>query len=73
MKIEAHEILSDEKLIDTLRESKETAEIIARHLKKISSTNLFLQKAREQYAPVAYRASNLYFAVSDLWMVNPMY
>ncbi len=47
MQTDAHEILSNEKLIDILKESKETAEIIARHLKMISSTNQFLQKARE--------------------------
>jgi dynein heavy chain len=39
METDVHEILHDENLINTLNESKETAESIAKHLKKISSTN----------------------------------
>jgi regulator of replication initiation timing len=47
METDVHDILHDENLINTLNESKATAETIAKHLKKISSTNQFLQKARE--------------------------
>jgi len=65
--------LSDEVLIETLKDSKNTAEIIAMKLKKISSTNQFLSKSRELYAPVAFRAAVLYFAVSDLYKINCMY
>jgi hypothetical protein len=39
MGTDVHEILSSETLIETLTESKSTAETIAKHLKTISSTN----------------------------------
>jgi hypothetical protein len=39
MDTDVHEILSNEDLIETLNESKATAETIAKHLKTISSTN----------------------------------
>ena len=59
-------ILSNEKLIDILNESKRCAETVAEKLKKINSTNMFLAKSRQMYAPVALRAANLYFAVTEL-------
>ena len=39
-------ILSNEKLIEILNESKKCAETVADKLKKINSTNLFLAKSR---------------------------
>lgn len=39
METDVKDILHDENLINTLNESKQTAETIAKHLKKISSTN----------------------------------
>ena len=49
------------------------AETIASKLRKVQTTNNFIQRAREQFAPVAYRAANLYFAVTDLHRINSMY
>ena len=66
-------ILANEKLIDILKESKTCAETVAEKLKKINSTNQFLQKSRQMYAPVAIRAAHLYFAVTELVQVNEMY
>ena len=36
-------------------------------------TNEFIEKARNAYAPVAYRATVLFFIVQDLSRVNDMY
>jgi dynein heavy chain len=66
-------ILASEKLIDILKESKTCAETVADKLKKINSTNQFLLKSRQMYAPVAVRAAHLYFAVTELAQVNQMY
>ena len=66
-------ILNNDKLIDVLKESKTCAETVADKLKKINSTNQFLMKSRQMYAPVAIRAAHLYFAVTELVQVNPMY
>ena len=60
-------LLENDKLIEVLRESKVCAETVAEKLKKITNTNLFLQKTRMMYAPVAVRAANLYFAVTELY------
>ena len=67
------ELLGDENLIKTLSESKHTAEYVASKLKNIAQTNQFIQRSREIYAPVAYRAAILYFVVQDLLKVNHMY
>ena len=66
-------LLENDKLIEVLRESKVCAETVAEKLKKINNTNQFLSKTRLQYAPVAVRAANLYFAVTQLFQVNKMY
>ena len=66
-------ILGSEKLINILKESKNCAETVAEKLKKIHNTNQFLQRSRLEYSPVAVRAANLYFALTDLYKVNNMY
>ena len=67
------QLLQNDKLIEVLKESKVCAETVAEKLKKINNTNQFLQKTRLMYAPVAVRAANLYFAVTELYQVNSMY
>ncbi len=66
-------ILKDENLINTLNDSKNTAEFIASKLKSVNQASASMSKSREVYQPVAFRAATLYFAVSDLVKVNPMY
>ena len=70
---DVHLILSDEFLIDKLRESREIAETIAQRLRKINQIGTYLEKARVQYTSVAFRAATLYFAIQDLHKINPMY
>jgi len=67
------ELLGNESLILTLSESKNTAEFVAARLRNISQTSAFISKSRDAYAPVAYRAAVLFFAIQDLPKVNRMY
>jgi len=67
------ELLGDESLIRTLSESKNTAEYVAARLRNIAQTSAFISKSRDAYAPVAYRAAVLFFAVQDLPKVNRSY
>lgn len=66
-------LLGDESLIKTLGESKNIAEYTAQKLRGMSQANQFIQRSREQYAPVAFRAAILYFVIQDLQKMNVMY
>ncbi|XP_022832877.1 dynein heavy chain 6, axonemal [Spodoptera litura] len=66
-------ILDDEELIETLNESKETAEIINARLEETEATEINISAAREKYRTVATRGAVLYFAVAQLADIDPMY
>ena len=66
-------LLDDASLVDTLQSSKITAEEVGEALKVAESTKEQIDKARESYRPCAVRSSILYFVVSDLVMIDPMY
>ncbi|XP_049884905.1 dynein axonemal heavy chain 6 [Pectinophora gossypiella] len=66
-------ILDDEELIETLNESKETAEIINARLEETEATEISISAAREKYRTVATRGAVLYFAVAQLADIDPMY
>ena len=51
------ELLGDDTLIDSLGESKNIAEYVATQLRTIGQTNEFIARARQVYAPVAFRAT----------------
>jgi hypothetical protein len=59
-------VLSDEKLIDALKDSRQTAEGISANLRKLEITNTQLDKCRVSFTPVAYRAATLYFGIQQL-------
>ena len=42
-------------------------------MKEAEETEAEIDNTREKYRPVAYRASLLYFAISDLAGIDPMY
>ena len=73
LEVDVEDLLGEDHLIQTLNESKNTAEYVAQKLKNISVTNEFIEKARGAYAPVAYRATILFFIVQDLSKINHMY
>ncbi|KAG2439747.1 hypothetical protein HYH02_010624 [Chlamydomonas schloesseri] len=66
-------ILDDEELINTLAQSKVTSNEIAAKVAEAEATEREIDETRELYRPVALRSSLLFFAISDLALVDPMY
>jgi dynein heavy chain len=67
------DILEDDELIKVLDESKKTSDEITLRMKESEITEKEIDKTREIYRPVAYRASILFFTIIDLAAVDPMY
>eukprot|EP00954_Amorphochlora_amoebiformis_P004328 337727-Amorphochlora_amoeboformis.AAC.1 len=66
-------ILDDTDLMETLESSKQTSQDINRRIDITKVTNKKIDNIREAYRDVATRGSLLYFVVSDMGMVDPMY
>ena len=66
-------LLDNEELILTLQTSKTTSMDVTNQLHIAEQTEKKIDAAREGYRPSAYRASILYFLLSDLARVDPMY
>ena len=66
-------ILDDVELIETLGTSKVTADMINGKVAEAEKTEVEIDANRELYRPVAYYVAILYFCVSDLGTVDPMY
>ena len=66
-------LLDDASLVDTLQSSKVTSEEVGESLKIAEATQEQIALARESYRPCAIRSSILYFVVSDLTLIDPMY
>jgi dynein heavy chain len=66
-------ILDDEELIDTLAQSKVTSNEITAKVQEAEKTEKEIDATRELYRPVAIRASLLFFCISDLALIDPMY
>ena len=66
-------LLDDEELVLTLQSSKTTSVEVTSQLQVSEQTERKIDAAREGYRPSAYRASILYFLLSDLARVDPMY
>jgi dynein heavy chain len=67
------DILEDEELINTLGASKQTSATIEVALKEAEATEVVINDTRQKYRPVATRGSILFFCISDLRNVEPMY
>jgi dynein heavy chain, axonemal len=67
------DILEDDELIKVLEESKKTSDEINVRMKESEITEKEIDKTREIYRPVAYRASILFFTIIDLAIIDPMY
>jgi dynein heavy chain len=67
------DILEDDELIKVLDESKKTSDEITQRMKESEVTEKEIDKTRETYRPVAYRASILFFTIIDLAVIDPMY
>nr|KAI8727211.1 dynein heavy chain 6; axonemal [Biomphalaria glabrata] len=66
-------ILDNEELINTLNDSKVTSTVIKQRLAESETTEEKISEAREKYRCVAERGSVMYFVVSDMGEVDPMY
>ncbi|MCO5564171.1 hypothetical protein L7F22_017828 [Adiantum nelumboides] len=66
-------ILEDETGIQVLSQSKLLAEDISRKQKIAEDTGLRIDEARNGYKPAAKHAANLFFCVSDMANIEPMY
>nr|AML30859.1 axonemal inner arm dynein heavy chain 3 [Marsilea vestita] len=67
------DILDDEVLINTLSQSKVTSDEITIKVAEAEKTEIAIDETREVYRKVATRASQLFFCISDLATVDPMY
>jgi len=66
-------ILDDEELIDTLSNSKVTSVKIEEQVKQQEITSQQIQETRQKYRPFALQCAALFFVISDLSIVDPMY
>eukprot|EP00294_Goniomonas_avonlea_P007519 CAMPEP_0114565520 /NCGR_PEP_ID=MMETSP0114-20121206/14353_1 /TAXON_ID=31324 /ORGANISM="Goniomonas sp, Strain m" /LENGTH=1925 /DNA_ID=CAMNT_0001751771 /DNA_START=60 /DNA_END=5835 /DNA_ORIENTATION=- len=66
-------ILDDDTLITTLAQSKETSQEINEKVAEAETTEREIDTTRDKYRPVSVRGSLLFFSVSDMARVDPMY
>ena len=66
-------VLDDVVLIETLAKAKQTSGEIKAKVEESEITEKQIDETREQYRPVAYRGSLLYFCISNLSTIDPMY
>ena len=66
-------ILDDEVLIDTLGTSKATSNTIQDKVRIAQKTQIMIHTTRQSYRPVASHASTLFFCISELANIEPMY
>lgn len=66
-------ILDNEKLIEVLNKSKENSISISKQLEDQEKIRDKSDKTREQYRKISNKVSNLYFCISDLVSIEPMY
>ena len=66
-------ILDDTVLIETLSQAKATSEEVKAKMIEAEETGKEIYERSEEYRPVAFLASLLYFCISQLGYVDPMY
>ena len=66
-------VLDNEPLINTLNNSKLTSGVIKTRVEEAQQTEKEINATRESYRPVATRGSLIYFVISDLGRLDPMY
>eukprot|EP00803_Ostreobium_quekettii_P008971 evm.model.scf_437EXC.8 EVM.evm.TU.scf_437EXC.8 scf_437EXC:34649-40478(-) len=66
-------ILEDEGAVNILQSSKVLSDEISEKQKAASETEAQIDEARSGYKPVAHHASLLYFCVTDMGNIDPMY
>ena len=66
-------ILEDDQVINILAESKVTTDDINVRQKESAKEEKNINKIREDFRPVAFRAQTLFFSIVDLALIDPMY
>ena len=66
-------ILEDVAAVDTLKEAKETAKVIEAKDRVAKKTTADIALVREGYIPVAFRVQLLFFCISALFFIEPVY
>ena len=67
------QILDDEEAVNVLQSSKVLADEISEKQKIADVTEKNIDETRAGYKPVAHHTSILYFCVSDMGYIDPMY
>ncbi|XJO76015.1 hypothetical protein BDV3_006595 [Batrachochytrium dendrobatidis] len=65
--------VDDERLIETLGASKETSEEIQQKVAAAEQTEREIDTTRNKYVPVAVRTRILFFCITELASIDPMY
>lgn len=65
--------MEDDELILVLEDSNRTADEIKVRMQESAIAEKEIDRTRELYRPVAYRASVLFFTIIDLAVIDPMY
>lgn len=66
-------ILDDVELIENLKLSKATSEIVKVKVSEAEVKKVEIEQARGAYKPVAERGAILFFVIADLALIDPMY
>uniref|UniRef100_A0A5K3EIA0 AAA domain-containing protein n=1 Tax=Mesocestoides corti TaxID=53468 RepID=A0A5K3EIA0_MESCO len=66
-------LVDDQGLVDMLQTTKTTAIEVSEQIALAQETETEITAAREEYRPIAARGSLLYFLLSEVSAVNPMY
>ena len=66
-------ILDDEVLIETLKNSKIKSVLIEKKVKAAAKTSMVIAKTRKGYKSLAFHGSQLFFCIADLSVIDPMY
>ncbi|VDK74222.1 unnamed protein product [Dibothriocephalus latus] len=66
-------MLDNMDLVNTMEETKKKVTDVSEKLKLAATTAVDVEKLRDAYRPVARRGAILFFVLSDLAVVNPMY
>ena len=67
------DVLEDDTLVDKVTSSKDVADDINEKKKVAVVTEKEIDAARESYRPVAYRTAVLFFCITELTNIDPMY